>query len=169
MNPFMVKKKGRRRFNLRRVRLTPEIALLTLATDTALAATMVGTAISSYRCVSVKGTWTLSALTADEGPITVGIAHGDYSVTEIKECIEAGAGIDPGDKTSQERANRLIRIIGTLTGSNASLNDGRPVKTRLNWFIPVGQHINIFAFNESVSTLTTGANVKFTGNAWVTP
>lgn len=162
-------KKPKRRFNLRRVRLTPEIALLTLATDTALAATMVGTAVSSYRCASVSGTWTLSALTAGEGPITVGISHGDYSVAEIKECIEAGSSIDPGDKTQQERANRLIRIVGTMTGANASLNDGRPVKTKLNWFIPVGQHINMFAFNESVSTLTTGANVKFTGNAWVKP
>ncbi len=168
INPLMAKNKGRG-FNLRRVRLTPEVALGSLLTDTVIANTMVPAAVSSYRCVTTKGTWTLSALTAGEGPITVGISHGDYSVTEIKEALEANSAIDPGDMTEQERANRKVRVIGTMTGANASLNDGRPIKTKLNWFIGVGSHINFWAYNESVSTLTTGANIKFTGDCWVTP
>ena len=83
----MAKKRGRgrRRMNLRRVRLTPEVALVTLATDTALVVSLTAGASSSYRAVTVKAAWSITALTEGEGPLTVGLAHGSYSVTEIKE------------------------------------------------------------------------------------
>ncbi len=50
MNPFMAKKRSRRRrrFNLRQVRVTPELALATLASDTALVVGMTGVAVNSY-------------------------------------------------------------------------------------------------------------------------
>ncbi len=162
-------KKPKRRFNLRRVRLTPELDLSTLGSDTTVVQTIVGTAVSSYRCTSVKNTWNLVGLTAGEGPITVGIAHSDYTVTEIKECLEASGSIDPGDKIQQERANRLVRIVGVLDEVQSSLNEGKPLSTKLNWFIAVGDSINMWATNEGVAALTTGAQVKANGNAWVTP
>ncbi len=159
--------KGRRRFSLRRVRTTPELALATLASDTAITATVTGVATDTYRLVSAKQTWALRGATAGEGPITVGYNHSDYSVTEIKECLEA-FGIDQGDKTSQERMNRLVRVVGTFPSSgNAVLNDGKPISTKLNWLIAIGAEAEIFAYNEDTGALTTGSVVHAAGNYWV--
>ncbi len=161
-------RRPKRRFNLRRVRVTPERTLTTLGSDTALSTAMVGSATSAYRCVSIKGTWTIQGLTAGEGPITVGFAHSDYSVTEIKECLEANAAIDEGDKVAQEQANRLVRVVGSFAGAaNSALNDGRPISTKLNWLITTGSAPNLFVYNEFTAALTTGASVNFAGDLWV--
>ncbi len=161
--------KRQRRYNLRMVRVSAELALGTLATDTALTVQLGAVAVNSYRFMSIKATWTLSSFTAGEGPITVGYAHSDYSVTEIKECLEASNSIDPGLKIEQEQANRLVRIVGTLKGeANTSLNDGRPIKTKLNWLISPGDRVNLFAFNEdTAANLTTGSLLNCQGQFWV--
>ncbi len=119
--------------------------------------------------VSATLTWIVSAGTAGEGPVTVGYAHSDYSITEIKECLEAFAAIDQGDKVAQERANRLVRTVGTVRfpGGAAALNDGKPIKTRLNWLINIGDSVNMFAFNEDIGVLTTGALLTASGDLWV--
>ncbi len=159
----------RRRYNLRRVRLTPERTLGTLASDTVILVGMTGAGTTDYRCVSIKGIWTLVDLTPGEGPITVGFAHSDYTVVEIKECLESVASISQGLKIEAERSNRLVRIVGTFAGGNTSLNDGRPIKTRLNWLMAEGggNEVNMFAFNEGISALTTGADLNFVGDMWV--
>ncbi len=159
--------KARRRYNLRRVRVTPELALLTLASDTALVVSMTGAATSTYRCMSLKGTWAINNLVTTEGPITVGFAHSDYTVAEIKECLEAFAAIDQGNKISNERSNRLVRIVGVLNGTMPRLNEGRPIKTRLNWLITIGDEVKPFAYNESTAALTTGALLHFAGDMYV--
>ncbi len=166
-------KKGhgkRRRFNLRRVRITAEQALATLATDTALVVSSTGSSDGMYRCVTCKISWLLSGMTQGEGPITVGYAHSDYTVTEIKECLEATAAINLGDKGAQERANRLVRVVGTLRGDpdGSDLNDGKPIATKLNWLINVGKQVNIFMFNEdTAANLTTGAFLNVAGDMWI--
>ncbi len=159
--------KRRRRYNLRRVRVTPELALLTLASDTALVVSMTGVATSSYRAMSLKGTWAVTNLATDEGPITVGFCHSDYTVAEIKESIESFAAIDQGNKIAQERAGRLIRIVGQLGAGITNLNEGRPIKTRLNWLITIGAEVKPFVYNEDPAALATGAVVHFTGDMWV--
>ncbi len=96
--------------------MTAEQPLATLASDTALIAALVVAATSSYRAVSFIGTWALVNFTESEGPITVGLAYGDYTVSEIKQCFEASGSMDFGDKIAQEQANRQVRIVGTLGG-----------------------------------------------------
>ncbi len=147
--------------------MTPERALGTLATDTAITNALTANAVSSYRAVTVKATHAIIGLTAAEGPITVGYAHDDYSVTEIKEALEAAASIDPGDKIAQEQSNRLVRIVGVITPEIPQLNDGRPISTKLNWLIGVGHAINMFAYNEFPASLTTGAVQHLQGDLWV--
>ncbi len=115
----------------------------------------------------MKATWSIEGLVATEGPITVGLAHDDYTVTEIKEALEAAAAIDPGDKIAQEQANRLVRVVGTLGQATEALNNGEPISTKLNWLIGVGHAINMFAFNESTAALTTGSTIHCIGNLWV--
>ncbi len=161
--------KRRRSFNLRRVRLQPNLTLGALATITVILGQVVGNSTAPYRMMSLKGTWSISDHTAGQGPITVGFAHSDYSVGEIKEAIEASLSISRGDKIANERANRLVRVVGTFGGllGEETLNDGRPVKTKLNWAIPVGQTVNMWAYNDSIASLTTGSIIHFLGDCWV--
>ncbi len=104
---------------------------------------------------------------AGDGPITVGYAHGDYTVTEIKECIEAQGSINPSDKIANERANRLVRIVGAITPSRTTLNDGKPIKTRLNWLVNPSTNVDIFAYNDNQNGMTTGSVMHYTGSMWV--
>ena len=113
-------------------------------------------------------------MTLGDGPVTVGYAHSDYSVTEIKECLEAFAAIDQGDKIARERANRLVRTVGTLGAGVVAgatsydvLNDGKPVSTKLNWLINIGDSVVLFAFNESTGALTTGSFINAQGDIWI--
>ncbi len=161
------KGRGRRRYNLRRVRVSPELALTTLGTDTALIVDFATAADGTYRCMSINGAWAVSGMTAGEGPVTVGIAHGDYTVAEVKECLEQAGSISVGNKVAQEVANRLVRVVGYAGEAEPMLNEGRPIKTRLNWLIPIGSTISMFAFNEQTSALTTGSRLNFTGDMWV--
>ncbi len=158
----------RRRYNLRPVRVTPTLALATLASQTALTVVVAGTTDIAHRCISITGTWNISVNTNGEGPIVVGYAHDDYTVAEIKECIEAG-DISSDDKIAQERGNRLVRIVGTFSSAaNNSLQDGRPIKTRLNWLIATGAAVNMFCYNDGAAGLTTGSVVKLNGTMQIT-
>ncbi len=158
----------KRRYNLRGVRFTPELPLLALASDTALAVAVTTTSDSDYRCISLDGTWTIHDMAADQGPITVGYAHSDYSVTEIKECLESQASISIGLKVEQEQAKRLVRIVGTFVGGGRNtLNDGRPIKVRLNWLIGAGNNVAMFAYNEDTAPLTTGSILNHQGKMWI--
>ncbi len=169
---FMARKpKARRRFTLRRVRVSPSLALVTLAANTALTAGMSGNADGAYRCVSIKATWGMHGVNNQTGgPFTVGYAHSDYTVAEIKECIEAASAINLGDKIAQEKANRLVRIVGVLDAADATqgddLNDGKPISTKLNWMILIGKQVNLFAYNDG-TVAVTGASLKVTGDMWI--
>lgn len=161
------------RYRLRPVRITPDLALATLGTKTVLATGFTGAADGPYRIISATCIWSLLGLTIGDGPITVGYAHSDYSVTEIKEYIEGAAQINVGNLvSSREQAQRFIRIVGTMPGNPAgslgmqALNDGNPIKTRLNWPMPVGKFVNLFAYNDG-QQLTTGAILSPTGTLWV--
>ncbi len=162
-------KARRRRFNLRLVRVNPFITVGALTSVTAVVGAQTGNADGQYRAVSCDQIWALRGNTAGNGPLTVGYAHSDFSVTEIKEAIEAAASISLGDQVAQERSNRKVRIIGTFTGEGTDevLNDGKPIKTRLNWAIPIGKAVNIFAYSEDGTTRDTGGVIDATGKMWV--
>ncbi len=89
---------------------------------------------------------------ANVGPLLVGIAHSDYTATEIEAFIENSGSWNQGDKISQEISNRLIRQIGvfdqtgTATGADV-LNEGRPIKTKLGWTLITGQKLTQWAYN----------------------
>jgi len=148
------------------VRVTPTLALGALATVTAITTGMSGVADGAYRCVSIKATWALKELATDEGPVIVGYAHSDYTVAEIKEAIEASAAISIGNKVAQEQANRLVRQVGIFM-ENGSLNDGEPITTKLNWFIPIGDEVNLFVYNDDTVVLAATARIQVNGNMWV--
>jgi len=122
---------------------------------------------------SVVATWSMQDFTLglDDGPIMVGLAHSDYTDTEIAEVINSTGSWDSGDLISKERANRKIRTIGVFdneetSGEAVTLNDGKPIHTKLNWVVNGGQGLRLWAFNLGGSDLaTTSPKVRCDGHA----
>ncbi len=168
----LMAQKGRkgRRFTLRKVRVQATITLSTLAAKDLLAAAMIGVSTSDYRIVSTDLTWGLNNLTEGDGPILVGLAHGDYNDAEVEEAIEV-ANINQATKTEQEQANRLVRDVAILgaqgAGTQFVANGGEPIKTRLNWRINTGKSVSMWAYNLDTAAMQTGAIVTATGHVWV--
>lgn len=110
-----------------------------------------------------------------DGGLEFGLAHSDYSPAEIEECLEANASMDLGNKIAQEQANRLVRAIGTITGNQAvaggeaAFNDGRRMKTKLNWTIAIGDFLVLWVKNSSGIIYSSGSSVSVLGECWVKP
>ncbi len=163
----------RRRFNLRKVRSTANVACGALAAQDVTSGNLTATSANPYRVMSLDLSWSLVDLgaTSDDGQ-EFGVAHSDYSAAEIEECLEQEGSIDVGNKVEQEQANRLVRTIGQMTGApgtgaGLSFNDGRRVKTKLNWAIGIGDRVVIWIRNGSGTIWTTGAQVITNGVIWV--
>lgn len=128
--------------------------------------------ISSVKCI-----YSLAGITQGDnvGPIHVGIAHSDYTLSEIEAWIEQSTGWAQGDKVAQEISSRLIRRIGTfdmpdVVGDSVTLNLGKPITTKLGWGLTTGQNVVFYVYNEgSVALSTTDPNVHITGHANLWP
>ncbi len=169
----VAKKKGRRKFNLRRVRINTQTQCGALATQDLIAAAMINTSANKYRIITVKASysWVNIAAVADDG-MTFGLAHSSYTDAEIEECLEAVTSIDIGNKVAQEQANRLVREIGAIesvdvvSGSRV-FNDGRLTSTKLNWLIGIGDTVQLWVRNASGTVWTTGSALFVNGSIWV--
>ncbi len=170
----MARKPQRRKFNLRKVKVNSGIAVGALAAADVTAAAVTAAAADKLRFISVIAsyTWTDVQQITDDACV-FGFAHSDYSAAQIEECLEATGGIDLGDKLAQEKTNRLVREIGTFSsvtsalGSGVQFNDGKPVKTKLNWLMSAGDTLNMWARNASGVVYVTGSNLKIAGTLWV--
>ncbi len=125
------------------------------------------------RCLlsSIVATYSFGEGAGNQGPIRVGLAHSDYTAAEISEYIDNTGSWSEGNKISQEISKRLVREIGVFTGETpeGSLNDGKPIKTRLNWILGEDQGLQSWYINEDTSVLTTGLIMHIDGhvNLWV--
>ncbi len=164
----------RRKFNLRRVRVAASIGLGALASLDVVNGVIVPASTNTYRLVSAKLAFNISDIAAaiDDGA-EVGIAHGDYTAQEIEDCLEAQTAIDIGNLVEQELADRRVRSLGYAvkkaqgTDDSASLNDGQPIKIRLNWLIGIGDTFNVWVRNGSDTVWTIGGNILVLGEVWV--
>ncbi len=161
------KRSTKRRFRgtFRQVPVYPTIALSTLGTKDVLAAVLINASTDAYRMLSLDGVWSVTGLTAGEGPVAVGIARGDYTAAEIEEALEAATAVDLGDLIAQERASRMVRQVGICSQQEPILNGGQQMKTKLNWPVAIGDQPKIWAYNLDTGALTTGAEAKFSGKA----
>ncbi len=172
------KRKSRKRSrgkNFVAIPVTGSLALASLNDDTVLTQSLLGTnftedlyAISADLSVSVRG------LTAGQGdPMSVGIAHSDYTVSEILENISVTL-TGPGSKIEQEQSRRLIRKTGvfqqqgnqndTFTSMNMIGRDGsRIIRTTLKFTAQSGKALNLYVHNRSGGQLATGGIVEFDG------
>jgi len=155
--------------NNRVVPVRGELALAALANLDLIAGAVTATSTEAYRLLSIKLAWAIRNHTPGEGPITIGVAHGDYSAAEIEEWLEATSAIELGNLVAKEQSSRLCRRIGTFDGELAQevLNDGKPVHTKLNWLMATGQTLQMWAYNRSGAVLTTGSVVVGEGTGFL--
>ncbi len=157
--------------------LNEQLDIGTLAANTLVG--LIGSGVVNERTLisSVVALHTLANVTpgADIGPLRVGIAHSDYTDAEIEAWIENTGSWNEGNKVSQEIAKRKIKQIGVFdvpasATQIAVLNDGKPIKTKLNWILLQGQSIRIWAFNDgSAAFATTAPDYDVTGHANLWP
>ncbi len=163
--------KRRRRVRLLKGNVEEALVLGTLAAATLIGANYDETVNERSIVLSHESTWSCQELTADEGPVVVGIAHSDYTDAEIEETIENTGSWNEGNLVDQEIAKRKIRTVGVFQGKgeDEALNDGLPVKTSLKWVLLQGQTLKMWAYNRTSATLTTGAIVIIQGHCWIKP
>lgn len=157
--------------SMRRVRYSVGSDPGALAAFDVAVSTLLPAADAKYRIMSLEyqATWEPAALI--DGSMVFGVAHGDYTAGEVEEALEATTSINQGLLVERERANRLIRILGTIQGNvdtvgDVSLNDhGKLKKVKLNWEIPIGKTLNSFFFNQSGVVWTTGGTFGSVGKA----
>ena len=167
---MMAKHPKRRMGRYLKGRVDEEVPLGTLVTKTAVVASFDEVVDDATLVSSIVGKWAIEGLTAGEGPIEVGVAHGDYTLAEIEEYLENTGSWNESDKVqSREVARRLVRSVGILSSDEDMINDGKPVKTKLNWLLNEGQTLDLWAYNISTGQLTTGAIVHLTGHANLWP
>lgn len=135
---------------------------------------MIAASESAYRLLSINLNALWSALGGSaNGGLQWGIAFGDYSDTEIFECLTATAGINRGDKIALEKSNRWVRLFGyfdtvaALIDHEAIFNGGRALKKRINWLIPIGTTVKFFGWNSSQDAYTDGSILSLNGTVTV--
>ncbi len=146
----------------RKLPFTIANALGVLGEDDVSAQVVGQTLTEERRILSLEATHHWRDMTAGDGPIIVGVAHSDYTATEIEQALEATGAWDEGDLVSLEHSKRLVRRIGSLSEQIPTINDGNPVKIRLNWRIATGDGIQFWALNQA-QALTTGSLVEHEG------
>ncbi len=157
---------------MRRVRFSTGLAVTALATTDVVVGDLLAAADAKYRILSVEFTaaWTEIKASID-GALLFGVAHGDYTATEIEEALEATLSISQGNMIAREQANRLVRILGIIQGdvitpeADSVFNDGRSIKKRLNWEIPIGIATEMWVMNSSGTVYTTGSVLILQGTA----
>lgn len=168
-------KKGRSSKNFAAIKVEGTLALSTLVNGVVLASDIFGANLTEdFFVMSADIMAEITGLTAGEGnPHRCGFAHGDYSVTEIKEALDVEL-LGPGNKIEQERSRRLVRYAGVMYNDISSQvkleligrNGSRLVRTKLKFTIQDGKTMNVWVQNKSGGTLTTGATLRYSGTVY---
>ncbi len=167
---------GNRSFRYLRGNVDESVTLATLAGRTLISSTFDETVNERTLVTSIRALYSLEQFTkvAGDGPIWVGVAHSDYTDAEIEEVLEITTSWNEGDKIGQERAKRKVRKIGIFDVPNSTaevsvLNDGKPIKTKLNWILLQGQTLKLWVYNLGSGGLTAGSVVRAQGNVNLWP
>ncbi len=132
-------------------------ALSTLAASTGLV-NSIADINQNYKAVSMHGVWSLTTLTAGDGPIMYGIADGEYSLAEIEQYLEATV-VDKRDAPETEQVSRAVQVLGALG------TDLQTVYSKDRVVLPTFREDKGFiawVHNAGIA-MTTGALLKFRG------
>ena len=147
------------------IRFRGEVQLSTLGSAIVISGNLFDSTLAEdLFCISTDITVQMRDHTAPEGPLEFGLAHGDYSDTEIKEHLDVSF-MDPDKQIEKEHAKRLVRLIGSLSGLNASevFNDGRKYRQKLKFTVGNGYNVKFWVANRDGGALTTGTTVTYQG------
>ncbi len=150
-------------------------ALGTLNLKTGIRRLITDVVEDTARVSSIEATWSMGNWTpADgKGPIYVGYAHSNYTLAQIEEWIENAGAWSRSSLSAKEISTRMIRQVGTFAspgeaavGGWSVLNDGKPIKTKLNWLLMEGQTVSLWYYNGGTGAVaTTDPNVVVQGHA----
>ncbi len=166
--PPSTRKRSVRRRTQRNFAVIPRdftFALGTLANDTVVFETSPITLEQDLQFVSGDFWCSYNNHTAGEGPLEIGLATEDLTVTEVEEALEAQP-LSQFDVPAIEHARRPVRTIGVFPGlaTEETLNDGKSIRKRLTVQIPAGKALpKIWVMNRSGAALTTGTIVHIRG------
>ncbi len=120
---------------------------------------------------SVDLAWAYDGLVVDEGPISFGVAHSDYTAAEIESYIENSGSWDSGDLITAEIGRRKVRQVGTIALRSVSgdVNDGKSIRTKCGWLLLEDDTLQTWVYNHGAGALTTGGSVFATGHANLWP
>ncbi len=160
----MAKHRGKKRSGFVAIPVSQQITLSTLASNTVIGADLIAALTEDLYVISADLMWSLLGHTGGEGPLQVGIAHGDLSVAEIAENLNANV-TGPDDIIQMEKARRPVRKAGMFSGLGAqeTLNDGKEVRTKIKFSIGDGKAVIAWVVNRSGATLTTGSLIRVDG------
>ncbi len=174
----MPKKGGTRRKFSRYIRgnLDENLQLVTLAAKTLVSDVTDEQVDGKTRVSSIDATYSLDGVTAPQGPFLFGVAMSDYTDAEIEAVIENTGSWNEGDLINQEIAKRKVRIIGTLQLDSGAagttdykFNNGKMIKTKLNWMLTAGDRLRFWVYNlagSAVSTTDPAFRVNGSVNLW---
>jgi len=147
-------------------RVTSTLALGTLADNSLIKGSPLGTVDAPTWVSKARLTWGMEGLVAGQTPVMVGLAHSDYTAAEIEEWFEATGSWSTNDQIAQEQAGRKIRLVGgfgDVDSTTLNLNDGKPITTKLGFRINDGDGIVFWIYNDSGAVMTTGSSVHING------
>ncbi len=159
--PNKPKRRGYRKYL--RGKIEFQLDLGTLGSKTLIGGVVSGAVIERTFVSSIVASYSLAEFTdaIGDGPIMVGVAHSDYTDAEIEAFIENSGSWNAGNLTAQEVAKRKVKIIGVFESSVAdssgieTLQDGRMIKTKLNWILITAQNLRFWAYNAGLSAIAT--------------
>ncbi len=176
---LMARRRRRRKTNFQKYfkgKIDEDLSMTTLGGDT-LVSVSTDAVVDTTRVSSVHCTYAIRDLTPakDVGPFIFGVAHGDYGDNEIEEWVELQTSWDQGDLVAKEISSRRIRQIGQILGGDAvaaaaGFNDGRVMKTKLNWLLSPADPLKFWVYNTGTAAVaTTAPNFTIHGHAnlWI--
>lgn len=143
------------------------VSIASLADDTVVKGNLLGSNFGEdFYVLSVDATWVRKA-TSGEGPIQVGLAHGDLTVSEIKENLQAEL-TDPDDIIAKEHARRPVRTAGGFSGldANEKLNNGNPIRSKCKFSVGNDHNLAAWAYNVSGAGLAAGGAIDVFGTIY---
>ena len=163
-----VTRRRRRDKNFVAIPYSASLALSTLVNNSALAIALMSAVFGEdIYIVSIDWLVSIRTLTAGEGPLVFGFAHGDLSVGEITEALDAEV-INPDDIIAKERARRPVRRAGIFSAlsTEETLNNGNITRAKILFSVGETFNINAWVRNQSGGTLTTGAVFEIMGTLY---
>ncbi len=164
------KSSKRRRRDKSFVALNFEVTFVlgTLSDNIVLANDLLGASFGEdIYIVSIDWTAAIKNMTQGEVPLYMGFNHGDLSVTEIAEALDANL-VNPDDIIAKERSRRPVRRAGmfNLNAVDIILHDGVMKRTKILFSVGNGFGLQVYVRNSSGAGLTTGAAFEMQGTIY---